>query len=86
METSADYRGCHVGTRQDGLKTNRLRYLAAAKRYARQTGRRLFHGGIEPVWFFFLGLTRPERRKLGLRAENLRRWHRKALPLLGKHP
>ena len=38
------------------------------------------------AWFFFLGKTRPARRKLGLRAENLRRWQRKALPLLGKHP
>jgi len=35
-------------------------------------------------WFFLLGLTRPLRRLLGLRAENLRRWHAKALPLGGK--
>lgn len=38
------------------------------------------------TWFSFLGLTRPARRKLGLRGENLRRWRGKALPLLGKHP
>jgi hypothetical protein len=37
------------------------------------------------TWFFFLGLTRPLRRKLGLSAENLRRWRGKALLHFGRH-
>jgi len=71
--------------RENGLKVNRLRHWAAAKRYARQAGKVLFHSGIERAWFFVLGLTRPMRQRLGLRAENLQRLHRKASPILGKH-
>ena len=71
--------------RKDGLKTNRLRHWAVAKRYGRQAARAVFHGGIERAWFFFLGLTRPARRKLGLRAENLRRMFSRAASLSGKH-
>ncbi len=71
--------------RKGGARPNRLRHWAAAMRYARRAGRALFHGGIEQVWFFVLGLTRSVRQKLGLRAENLRRLRRKALPLPGRH-
>lgn len=71
--------------RHDGLKPNRLRHWTAAKRYARRAGKVLFHSGIERAWFSVLGLTRPLRRKLGLRTENLRRLREKALPLLGRH-
>jgi hypothetical protein len=69
----------------DGLKANRLQRWSTVKRYARQGARVFLHGGIERVWFFFLGLTRPVRHKLGLRAENLQRFHRKTLPLFGKN-
>ncbi len=41
---------------------------------------------LSRMWFFFLDKTRPVRRKIGLRAENLRRLRRKALPPIGKHP
>jgi hypothetical protein len=71
--------------RREGLKANRLRHWAAARRYARQAGRVLLHDGIEPLWFFFLELTRPVRRKLSLRAENFGRLREKTFPLLGKH-
>ncbi len=70
---------------KDRARPNRLRHWAAAMRYARQAGRVLFHGGIERAWFFVLGLTRPVRQRFGLRAENLRRLRRKALPLPGRH-
>ncbi len=63
---------------EDGLKANRLRHWAGAKRTARQAGRVLVHDGFERMWFFFLGLTRPVRQMLGLRAENLRRLRQKA--------
>jgi hypothetical protein len=72
--------------RKDNLKANRLRHWAAGMRYARRARRVLFHGGIERVWFLCLGLTRSLRWRLGLRAENLRRLHRKSAPVLGKHP
>ena len=71
--------------RASGLKPNPLRHWAAMRRYARQAGRVAFHGGIERCWFALLGLTRPVRRRLGLRAENLRRWRGKALSLVGRH-
>ena len=71
--------------RKNGARPNRLRHWAAAMRYARQAGRVLFHGRIERVWFFVLGLTRPVRQRLGLRAGKLRWLREKALPLLGRH-
>lgn len=71
---------------EEKLKRNALRQWAAAKRYARQAGRVLFHDGIERAWFFLLGLTRPVRRRLGLRAEKLQRLRRKTSPLPGKYP
>jgi hypothetical protein len=72
--------------RRDGLKPNRLRHWAAARRYARQAGRVVLHDAIEPLWFLCLELTRPVRRRLSLRAENFRRLRAKTFALLGKHP
>lgn len=57
----------------DRLKPNTMRYWATVKRYLRQVWRVLLHDVIQPVWFFFLGITRPMRRVLGLRSETLRR-------------
>jgi hypothetical protein len=68
----------------NGLRPNRVRHWTAVKRHARQAGRLLFHDGIERAWFFFMGLTRPLRSLLGLRAENLRRWRGKAKLLPGR--
>lgn len=82
LRTIAD---ASVVLREDGLKPNHLRHGAAAKRYTRHVGRVFFHSGIERAWFLFLGLTRPVRRKLRVRAENLRRLREKMLPLPGKH-
>jgi hypothetical protein len=60
-----------------GLRPNPARYWSEVKRYARQAARVAFHDGIERAWFFLLGLTRPLRRRLGLRAKNVRRWRGK---------
>ena len=57
----------------EGLKPNRLRRWATVKRYARQAWRVLFHDVIQPVWFLVLGITRPVRRALGLRAATVPR-------------
>jgi hypothetical protein len=57
-----------------GLRPNWRRYLEAVKRYVRQAGRAGLYGVFHPVWFFVLGITRPLRSALGLRAANLRRW------------
>jgi hypothetical protein len=59
--------------REGGLKPNRLRRWAAAKRYVRQAWRVLFYDLIQPLWFFVLGITRPVRRALGLRTGTLPR-------------
>lgn len=59
--------------RQSGLKPNTVRHWAAVKRYARQAGRVLLYDILQPIWFFFLGITRPARRALGLRAGTLPR-------------
>jgi hypothetical protein len=59
--------------REEGLKPNRLRRWAAVKRYLWQAWRVLLHDVIERVWFFLLGITRPARRALGLRAGTLPR-------------
>jgi hypothetical protein len=69
---------------KDGLRPNRLRHWAGAKRYARQAGRLLLHGGIERAWFFVLGLTRPVRRKFGLNAGNVRRLFSRTVSASGK--
>ena len=70
---------------RDGLKPNRQRHWTAAKRYMRRAALSLFHDVIERVWFLLLGLSRPARRKLGLRAENLRRFFNRRASLSGKH-
>jgi hypothetical protein len=69
--------------REDGLKPNRLRHWSMVKRYARQAGRVLLHDALHPIWFFLLGITRPARRALGLRAEKLHRAHQKVQQRLG---
>lgn len=61
----------------NGIHANPKHYLRALQRTAAAIRNR--------AWFFFLDKTRSTRRKLGLRAENLKRLHRKSLPLLGKH-
>jgi len=50
-----------------------MRYWASVKRYLRQAWRVLLHDVLQPIWFFFLGITRPARRALGLRAGTLPR-------------
>lgn len=70
--------------RPDGLKPNRLRHWAAAKRYARQVGRVLLHDAIEPAWFLVMDSTRPVRRKLRLRGDDFRRLRAKMFPQFGK--
>ncbi|HYL87072.1 MAG TPA: hypothetical protein VE263_22810 [Candidatus Angelobacter sp.] len=72
--------------REDKLCPNRLQHWSEAKRYARQAARMVFHGGIQRAWFFFLSVTRPTRRRLGLRAENLRQLRKKTLLVLGRQP
>jgi hypothetical protein len=54
--------------REEGLEPNRWRHWAAAKRYLRQAGRILLYDVLQPMWFVLLGITRPVRRALGLRA------------------
>jgi len=61
------------------LTPNRMRHLATAKLYLRQGGRFLQHSLWEPVWFLILGLMRPLRHRVGLRA-------RSAKPALGNQP
>lgn len=63
---------------EDGLKPNGMRHWAALKRYLRQASRVILHDAIQPVCFFFLGITRPVRRVLGLRSATLRRSRAKA--------
>ena len=62
---------------EGGLRPNAWRHWAAVKRYVRQAGRVLLHDVMQPVWYFFLGITRPVRHGLGLRAETLRRTREK---------
>lgn len=58
---------------EDGLKPNHLRWWAAGKRYLGQAWRVLLHDVIQPAWFLLLGITRPMRHALGLRAGTLQR-------------
>jgi len=60
-----------------GMRANPLHYRRALQRSLATIRSR--------AWFFFLDKTRPARWTLGLRAENLRRFHRNA-SLPGKHP
>jgi hypothetical protein len=59
--------------KESGLKPNTMRHWAAVKRYARQAGRVLLYDILQSMWFFFLRITRPARRALGLRAGTLPR-------------
>src|SRR6266568_1138015 len=71
--------------RNDRRKANRLGLWWTWKRYRRQAGGVFLHRGIEPAWFFVLGLTRPVRRKFGLNAENVRRLFSRTISVSGKH-
>jgi hypothetical protein len=64
--------------RENGLKPNRLRHWATAKRYVRQAFRVLLHDIAEPIWFLLLQITRPLRRIFGVDAGTLRRLRGKA--------
>ncbi len=55
---------------ETGLQPNRARHFATAKRHLRQAGRFLRHDLWEPIWFFVLGLSRPVRHRMGLRARS----------------
>ena len=57
----------------DGLKPNTARHWTALKRYVRQAGRFALYNIAQPIWFFLLGITRPIRNALGLRAGILAR-------------
>jgi hypothetical protein len=59
--------------RIDGLKPNRRLYWITAKRRISSIGRFLRFEVWNPVWFFFLGVTRPVRSALGLRSAAMRR-------------
>ncbi|HET8923503.1 MAG TPA: hypothetical protein VFN26_10965 [Candidatus Acidoferrum sp.] len=63
--------------REDSLKLNRLRHWVAGKRHVRQVGRVLHYDALQPIWFFLLGITRPVRSVLGLRAGILHRLRQK---------
>jgi hypothetical protein len=56
-----------------GLRPNRRRHWASAKRGAAPAGRFLLYKVWNPLWFFFLGITRPLRSALGWRAAAVRR-------------
>jgi hypothetical protein len=58
----------------DGLRPNRRRYWAAAGRYASQVLRVARFDISNRILFFALGVTRPLRRWMGLRAGVLGRW------------
>jgi hypothetical protein len=58
----------------DGLKPNRARYWAAVSRYLRRAGRIAIYHLLQPIWFFFLDISRPIRNALGLRSTALRRF------------
>lgn len=64
--------------RAGDLKPNPRRHWAFVKRYARQTGRVLLYDAWLPVWFFLLGITRPFRDAVGLRAGHMPRFRGKA--------
>jgi hypothetical protein len=62
---------------ESGLKPNTWRHWAAARRYLRQAGRVLVYDVFQPAWFLLLGITRPVRSALGLRAGILHRSRQK---------
>jgi hypothetical protein len=53
--------------RADGVRPNPTRYVAEGKRRVQAVGRFLRFRVWNPMWFGFLGLTRPLRTALGLR-------------------
>src|SRR5690348_16862315 len=55
------------------LEKNTRRYLSAIHRYVRQGGRIAIYNIWQPFWFSVLGITRPLRSAVGLRAANLPR-------------
>jgi hypothetical protein len=59
--------------RLEGLRPNRKLYWITAKRRTAWAGRFLRFEVWNPVWFFFLGITRPIRSALGLRSAAMRR-------------
>jgi hypothetical protein len=63
---------------EKGLRPNRRRHWSTMKRYLREAGRRLVCDFWQPVWFLFLGITRPVREALGLRSATMRRARGKA--------
>lgn len=76
----------HLRNIADATKLlDRGRIHANPKRYSRAI-QRAIAATRSRVWFFFLDKTRPARRKLRLRAEDLRRLQGKTLPLFGRHP
>lgn len=52
-----------VGLTPDELKSRPSRHWSTAKRYTRQAGRVLLYDVWHPIWFAFLNLTRPLRRR-----------------------
>ncbi len=52
----------------EGIRPNTKRYWAALKRFATEVGRSMRYGVWNPVWFALLGVTRPVRHAIGLRA------------------
>jgi hypothetical protein len=64
--------------RAEGLKSNPRRHWVFVKRHLRQAGRVLLYDVWLPVWFFLLGITRPFRDLVGLRAGHMPRSRSKA--------
>jgi hypothetical protein len=54
-----------------GLRPNRKRHWASAKRGVASAGRFLFYKIWLPVWHLFLRITRPVRNLLGLRSKDV---------------
>lgn len=65
--------------RLEGLRPNKKLYWIAAKRHLAGTGRFLRFKVWNPVWFFFLSITRPVRSAVGLRSTAMRRSREKSL-------
>ena len=63
--------------RLDGIRPNRMRYWRTVKRFIPRAERFLRFEVWNPIWFFFLGVTRPIRSALGLRSTAMRRSRRK---------
>jgi hypothetical protein len=58
---------------REGLRSNTRRHWMAMKRTAALAGRFLLYEVWLPVWHFILGISRPLRHALGLRAAAVRR-------------